>query len=263
MRDRLYRVEGVILKRTDVGEADRLLTLYTPDRGKLRAVAKGARKPSARKTGHVELFNRATLMIALGRDLDVVTQADTLESFMPLRNDLDRLSYAYYFAELVDRFTEEEEENRAVYDLLLHALHWLETTEKLPRTARYFEMQLLDGVGYRPQLQTCIHCRQELKPEDNFFTPEGGGVLHPQCAESYRDAHALSLNALKVLRYLQARDYAEVEKLNLTPKVEAEVEELLHYNLTHWLERNLKSIQFLHTLRAGTISSPVLDKGVA
>ncbi len=69
--------------------------------------------------------------------------------------------------------------------------------------------------------------------------------------------------ALKVLRYLQARDYAEVEKLNLTPKVEAEVEELLHYNLTHWLERNLKSIQFLHTLRAGTISSPVLDKGVA
>src|SRR5512140_592573 len=100
MRDRLYRIEALILRRSDVGEADRLLTLYTPDRGKVRAVAKGARKPSARKTGHVELFNHATLMIAVGRDLDVVTQADTVESFMLLRNDLDRLSYAYYFAEL-------------------------------------------------------------------------------------------------------------------------------------------------------------------
>ncbi len=262
-RDRLYRVEGVILKRTDVGEADRLLTLYTPERGKLRAVAKGARKPSARKTGHVELFNHATLLIAVGRDLDVITQADTVESFLPLRNDLDRLSYAYYFAELVDRFTEEEEENRAVYDLLLNSLHWLEKTERLARTARYFEMRLLDAVGYRPQLQFCINCRQELKPEDNFFTPEGGGVLDPRCAESYHDAHMISLNALKVLRYLQNRDYAEVERLALTPRVEAEVEELLHYNLTHWLERNLKSIQFLHTLRAGTISAPVLDEGVA
>ncbi|MGB8643969.1 MAG: DNA repair protein RecO [Anaerolineae bacterium] len=255
MRDRVYRIEALILKRTDVGEADRLLTLYTPDRGKLRAVAKGARKPSSRKTGHVELLNRAALMVAVGRDLDVITQADTLESFLPLRNDLDRLSYAYYFAELVDRFTEQEEENRAVYDLLLQALRWLEKTDRLPRTARYFEMRLLDAVGYRPELLHCVNCRQELAPEENFFTPEGGGVLDPGCRDSHRDSQMVSLNGLKVLRFLQTRDYAEVDRLALTPRVEAEVEQLLHYNLTHWLERNLKSIEFLHILRAGTVSS--------
>ncbi|MGE5138608.1 MAG: DNA repair protein RecO [Rudaea sp.] len=255
MRERLYRVEAIIIRRSDVGEADRLLTVMTPERGKLRVVAKGARKPSSRKTGHVELFNRTSLLIATGRELDIVTQADTLESFPGIRNDLDRLSYAYYFAELLDRLTEDEEENRPLYDLLVEALRWLERTEHLPRTARLFELRLLDVTGYRPQLYSCINCRRELKPEENFFTPAGGGVLHPQCRFSYQDARALSLNALKVLRFLQNREQPEIESLHLSAGVEAEVEEILHYNLAHSLERNLKSVAFLNTLRAGTMGS--------
>ncbi len=255
MRERLYRVQAIILKRTDVGEADRLLTLLTPDRGKLRAVAKGARKPSSRKTGHVELFNHASLLIAVGRDLDIVTQADTLEAFMPLRSNLDRLGYAYYFAELVDRFSEEESENRPVYDLTLRALHWLETTPHLPRTARYFELHLLDALGYRPQLYRCVNCGAELQPEENFFTPEGGGILDARCRDSHRDARAVSLNALKVLRFLQNREYAEVEQLRLTPQAESEVEDLLHEYLTHLLEKSLKSVAFLNTLRLNTVST--------
>jgi DNA repair protein RecO (recombination protein O) len=256
MRDRLYRVQAIILKRTDVGEADRLLTLYTPERGKLRAVAKGARKPSSRKTGHVELFNHASLLIAVGRDIDVITQADTLDSFLPLRRDLDRLSYAYYFAELVDRFTEEEEENSAIFDLILRSFHWLNLTERLPGTARYFEMRLLDALGYRPQLYRCVNCGEELQPEENYFTPEGGGMLNPKCRDSHRDAHAVTVNALKVLRFLQTREYDEVEKLRLTPQVDGEAEYLLHYYVTHWLERNLKSIEFLNTLKA-TLLNPI------
>jgi DNA repair protein RecO (recombination protein O) len=277
MRERLYRVEAVILKRTDVGEADRLLTLFTPERGKLRAVAKGARKPSSRKTGHVELFNHVSLLIAVGRDLDIVTQADTVESFLPLRRNLDRLSYAYYFAELVDRFTEEEAENRAVYDLILRAFHWLETTAMLPRPARsdaptrseelarlsvlarHFELHLLDALGYRPQLYRCVNCGEELQPEENFFSAEGGGVLNPKCHDSHRDARAVSLNALKVLRFLQSHEYAEVEQLRLTTPVESEAEELLNYYLTHLLERKLKSVEFLNTLRANTVSPVVTE----
>ncbi len=255
LRDRLYRVEAIILKRTDTGEADRLLTLFTPDRGKLRAVAKGARKPSSRKTGHVELFNRANLLIAVSRDLDIITQADTIESFQALRRDLDRLSYAYYFAELVDRFTEEQEENLEVYDLILHSFHWLEQTQHLARTARLFELQLLGGLGYRPELAYCVNCRRELRPEENFFSAESGGMLDPTCRESHSDARAVSLNGLKVLRFLQAREFGEVEQLRLTPAVESEVEELLHYDVSHLLERNLKSIAFLNELRAGTRST--------
>lgn len=249
MRDRVYRVEAIILKRTDVGEADRLLTIYTPDRGKLKAVAKGARKPSSRKTGHVELFNHASLLLAVGRDIDIITQADTLEPFLLVRSDLDRLSYAYYFAELVDRFTEEGEENLSLFDLMIKAFHWLEQTTDLAMTARYFELHLLDSLGYRPQLYHCVNCGEELVPEENFFTPEGGGMLNPKCRESHRDVGTVSLNSLKVLRFLSTREYDEVEKLKLTPQIESEVEFLLHHYLTHWLERNLKSIEFLNTLR--------------
>lgn len=259
MRDHLYRVQAIILKRTDIGEADRLLTLFTPDRGKLKAVAKGARKPSSRKTGHVELFNFTSLLIAVGRDIDIVTQADTLDAFLSLRINLDRLSYAYYMAELVDRFTGEEEENLAVFDLLMRGFHWLEKTDNLGRTARYFELHLLDALGYRPQLYRCVNCGEELLPEENFFSPEVGGMLNGKCRDSHQDAGAVSLNALKVLRFLSTSDLQEVEKLRLAPQVESEVEFLLNRYLTHWLERSLKSVEFLNTLRASLTNSNTLE----
>jgi len=249
MRERQYQVKGIVLKRTDVGEADRLLTLLTLQRGKLRAVAKGARKPAARKTGHVELFNCVELQIAAAREIDIVTQAQTLEPFLRLRDDLDRLSYAYYFAELADRFIEEEIEQSQVYELMLDALHWLERTNYLPRTARYFEMQLLDALGYRPQLHICIHSKEELLPEENFFSPEAGGMLKPQYRDLYRDSISVPVNALKVLRYLQMRNFSDIEQLKLSSQVEEQVEAILHYYITHLLERNLKSVDFLNTLK--------------
>ncbi|MBI4670952.1 MAG: DNA repair protein RecO [Chloroflexi bacterium] len=249
MRERQYQVRAIVLKRTDVGEADRLLTLLTAERGKLRAVAKGARKPSARKTGHVELFNSVALSLHVAREIDIITQAQTLEPFLAIREDLDRLSYAYYFAELIDRFVQEEIEQREVYDLLLNAQHWLEVTTHLSRTARYFEMQLLDVLGYRPQLYICIQSKEELLPEENFFSPEGGGMLKPQYRDAYRDAISAPVNALKVLRYLQSRSWQEIENLRLSSQVEAETEAILHYYVTHLLERNLKSVDFLNTLK--------------
>lgn len=249
MRDRLYRVNAIVLKRSDVGEADRLLTLLTAERGKIRAVAKGARKPAARKTGHVELFNHVALLIAVAREIDIISQADTLDPFMRIREDLDRLSYAYYFAELADRFLEQEVEHREVYALMLQALHWIETARELPRTARYFELHFLDELGYRPQLFNCVNCKEPLEPEENFFSPEAGGVLNPRCRDAQRDAIVISLNALKVMRYLQTRDYAGIQDLKLSPDVERETEALLHYYITHLLERDLKSVDFLNTLK--------------
>lgn len=258
MRERQYRVTAIVLKRTDVGEADRLLTLLTAQRGKLRAVAKGARKPSARKTGHVELFNSVELQIAVAREIDVVIQAQTLEPFLRLRNDLDRLSYAYYFAELVDRFVQEEIEQNEVYELVLDALQWLEQTAHLGRTARFFEMQLLDTLGYRPQLQFCVHSKQELVPEENFFSPEAGGILKPDYRDLYRDSISVPVNALKVLRYLQNRSIADVEQLKLSAQVEAEVEAILHYYVTHLLERSLKSVDFLNSLKHSPQATTIL-----
>jgi DNA repair protein RecO (recombination protein O) len=279
-RERLYRVEAIVLKRTDHGEADRLLTLFAPDLGKLRAIAKGARKPSSRKGGHVELFTHTHLLVAKGKQLDIVTQADTLDAFMPLRDNLERVGYAYYLAELVDRFSEEgdaasrggtrtdlksslprddaAEENRATFDLLLHALAALDDATTDPDLlARFFELRLLQYVGYRPQLFNCVHCGKAIEPIDNYFSAEVGGVLDPDCVQTQReriagrayDAQPISLNALKILRYLQTREWETVRGLRLNGEAMSEVETLMLRYITHHLERNLKSVDFLRELR--------------
>jgi DNA repair protein RecO (recombination protein O) len=276
MRDRLYRVEAIVLKRSDYGEADRLLTLYTPDLGKIRAIAKGARKPSSRKSGHVELFTHSALLLAKGRNLDIVTQADTLDAFLPLRENLERLGFAYYLAELVDQFAEEGDvssravpgdnsavENQPLFDLLLHSLAWLgEGTTEPALLARFFELHLLMYVGYRPQLFKCVNCGKVLEPVDNYFSADGGGVIDPDCVttqremmyEHARDVQPISLNALKVLRYLQTREWESIRTLRLNAETHAEVEMLMQRYIAHHLERNLKSVEFLKMLKQGIIA---------
>jgi DNA repair protein RecO (recombination protein O) len=117
-RERTYWTEAIVLRRTDFGEADRLLTVFTPERGKIKLIAKGARRPTSRKSGHVELFSHGQFLVAVGRELDIITQAETLEPFLPLRNDLLRTTYAYYLAELSDAFAAERDENRPLFELL-------------------------------------------------------------------------------------------------------------------------------------------------
>lgn len=257
MRERLYRVEAIVLKRTDTGEADRLLTLLTPDRGKLRAIAKGARKTKSRKGGHVELYTHCALQIAKGKQFDIITQADTLDAYITLRDNLDRVSYAYYLAELIDQFVEEVTEHAQVFDLFKHSLAWLgEPTTNPGLLARYFELQLLTHVGYRPQLFACANCGKTIEPIENYFSAQAGGVLDPDCAttlrEYARDAQPLALGTLKILRYLQTREWATVRVVRLTAHEQTQVELLMYRYIAHHLERNLKSVDFLNTLKSQT-----------
>src|SRR5512136_3333508 len=113
-RERVSRAEAIVLRHMDWGEADRLLWLFTRETGKIRAVAKGVRKPRSRKSGHLEPFTRVNLLLAQGRDLPIITQAEMIESHLPLRENLRRMGYAAYIVELLDRFTYEEGENVAM-----------------------------------------------------------------------------------------------------------------------------------------------------
>jgi len=117
-RQRLYRLGALVLKRRDLGEADRLLTIFTSDRGKLTILAKGVRKPASRKAGHIEPFTYVDLLVAKGRNLDVLTQAETIDPHRQLREDLWRSTWAYYVAELADVFTQDADPNQPLFDLL-------------------------------------------------------------------------------------------------------------------------------------------------
>src|SRR3990172_4356320 len=121
-RERIFRTEAVILRRQDLGEADRLVVAYSPDRGKLRLVAKGVRRLNSRKAGHLEPFSRTSLLIARGRELDIISQAEAVETYPALQTDLLRVGQASYVVELIDRFTFEEGGSRPAYALLLETL---------------------------------------------------------------------------------------------------------------------------------------------
>lgn len=248
-RERVYKTEAIVLRRTDFGEADRLLTVFTPERGKLKLIAKGARKPTSRKSGHVELFSRGQFLVAVGRDLDIVTQAETVEPYLALRQDLIRTAYAYYVAELADAFTGEGDENRRLFDLLKDTFGWLGGTADLQLVARFYEVHLLGLLGYQPQLFVCSSCQSLLQPEANYLSPADGGVLCPRCGADRPGTTEISANALKVLRFLQTRDWETCRLLRLSAASHAEVERALNLYITYHLERKLKSVEFLHRLR--------------
>jgi DNA repair protein RecO (recombination protein O) len=248
-RERTFRTDAIVLRRQDFGEADRLLTLLTPQHGKFRALAKGARKPTTRKAGHVELFARVDMLIARGRDLHIVAQAETKDPFLPLREDLIRGTYANHLVELLDRFTAEEDASRAEYELLAQALGWL-CDEVDPRlVARFYELQLLGLAGFAPSLHQCAIGQEDVQPQDQFFSATDGGVVCPDHAAITQHGVPLSLNALKALRYLQTRSWPTVRTLTLNGPLHLELESVLLSYLTYLLEQRLQSVDFLRRLR--------------
>lgn len=248
-RERTYRTEAIVLRRSDFGEADRLLTLFSREYGKIRAIAKGARKPQSRKTGHVELFMRTRFLIAKGRNLDIVTQAEMVEGYNRLRDDLVRTTYASYAVELLDRFTPDEDRNLHLYDLLSDMLRWLASSDNLLLAARYYELHLLSLLGYRPQLFQCVSCGESIEEQNQYFSAELGGLLCPNCHRADGKAVEISGAGVKVLRFLQTRPWTAAAELRLRRDLHTELEEAMYYYLTYILERNLKSADFLQRLR--------------
>lgn len=261
-----YSSEAIILKRTDLGEADRVVTLFTPYKGKFHAVAKGARRPVSKLAGHLELLNRSQLQLALGRNLDIITQAEVRENFLRLRTELWHMTCGFYLAELVDRFLEERVPHSDIYTLLLQTLRYLEadahaltqqraqeveaeslqTSGKTPLLLRYFEMHLLSAIGYAPSLHQCASCSSELLPQENGFKASLGGVLCPQCSHLWE--RSLSLNGFKVLRYIQEKTWREAARVRLNPSLNGELEAVMHSLLRFHLERDLKAWSFLDML---------------
>ncbi len=249
-RDRLYRTEAIIIRRSDFGEADRVLTLWTLRYGKRRVIAKGARKTTSRRAGHVELFNRAELQLAVGRNLDIVTDAQVIDAYRGLRDDLPRLSYAYYVAELIDKLTADDEEHPAVYQLLAQTLAALEASAVPDLAARYFELHLLNLLGYRPYLFTCVNCQEPLDEAADRWSVTGGGMLCPRCAPREPQTLPISLPAFKALRFLQREPIDAIEQLQrLSQPLRHELEAVLRATLRPILERDLKSVAFLDTVR--------------
>jgi DNA repair protein RecO (recombination protein O) len=249
---RLYVTDAIVLSRFDYGEADRILTLLTPELGKIKAIAKGIRRPTSRIGGSLEPLAELRLQLAKGRTFDVVTQVTMQHAWLGLRDDLEVTATAWYCAELVDRSLEERHAAEPLYLLLRRAYELLDAGMAPGRVARWFEMRLCDELGVRPEVDRCVECDRLLEPDDEVrWLPLLGGVLCSRHAGPSHAAAGLSTDALKVLKAYQRMDVEALAGLRLPPAVEAEVERVLGDFVRHVMERDTRSRRFLEEVRAG------------
>jgi len=248
-KPRNYQTEAVIIRKTRLGEADRILTLYTPRLGKIHAVAKGVRRPRSKMAGHLELLTHSQISLARGRNLDTITGCQTIDSFLPLKSDLWLTSCALYVTELVEQFTADQVESLPLFQLLLETMHRLCQGGDWEPALRYFELRLLNEVGYRPQLQRCVSCQKPLEPATNSFCPSAGGMLCPDCSQTQPVTYPLSVSALKVLRFFQDSDYDNASKIKTGPELSHELDRIMRRYFEFLLEREVKSAVWLDSLR--------------
>jgi DNA repair protein RecO (recombination protein O) len=247
---REYQTEAIVIKKTKLGEADSILTFFTPRLGKIQGFAKSLRKPKSKMAGHLELLTHSTVSFSRGRgSIDTIVGAQTINAFMPLKNDLWLTSCGLYAAELVHQFTAEHQENYAIFQLLLDTLNRLCGEEYKELVLRYYELHLLEKAGYRPQLRECVTCHRALDPGTNYFSPAAGGILCPECNLNQPFSYPLSLNAQKVLRLLQNEDFFTMPRLKIDAELAREMENTIGGYLRYLLEKEVKSAAWLDTLR--------------
>lgn len=251
----LYRTEAVILKQMPLGEADRILTMFTPSFGKVRAVAKGVRKPTSRMSGSVEPLTRANMLLSKGSELDVISQSEPIDAYLAVRGDLEKTSTCFYLAELIDAFTTEQSENRTLYRHFVNSIETIcslksENVREFMLLRASYESGLLAMTGYRPQISRCIECGQP--PQSSVsFSASGGGIICQRCRSKQMVTRPLSMAALKMLGALENNAFVQLKKQPYQEDITLEVEALLRQYIWYLLERNLKSTAFMDAVRRG------------
>lgn len=249
-RPRSYKTRAIVLAHLDLGEADRIITLLTPEDGKFRAIAKGVRRPRSRMGGSVEPFAELDLVLARGRELDVVTSVAVAHAWLRLRDELESTATAWYLGELADRAIEERAGAHPVYGLLRRACQLLDDGMAPGRVARWFEAGLADALGVRPELDRCVECDRPLQEHDRFrWVPALGGVICGGHLRPPAESAPLSLEALKLLRAYRRLDVEALAALRLPPEVEGDVEALMRRYMRYILEREARSLSFVDEVR--------------
>jgi DNA repair protein RecO (recombination protein O) len=237
----LYRDEGIVLRTHKLGEADRIVVFFTAGRGKVRAVAKGVRKTKSRFGGRLEPTNRVSLLLYEGRELDIVTQAETIEYHPALRDDLERLTDAIAVVEAVDQVTQEGESSPGLYRMLAAALRTLaqhEPRSPLLVAAFYWKLLALEGVA--PVLDRCVRCEDGTVADLLSFDPVEGGAL---CRE-HRRGPVLEPGALELIRRILGGDLAAVLH-EPAGRAAAAASGLATTALEAHLERRLRTVHLL------------------
>lgn len=235
-----------MIRVRDFDEADKVVTLLTRDEGKVQAVARGARRPRSRYAAATQLFTHCQVAMYHGRNLETLSQIEIVDSFRFLREDLVRMAYATYMMELVDETVKEKQRQEALFLLLLTTLHLLGSDTDPEPLLHAFELKLLTLLGFKPQLDACVHCGEPVEGTEIRFSPGLGGVLGPSCPSEGESVTRISRGALETMRRLQSGDLRRTHVIQVSPGTAAEIAHVLDSYIELRTERRLRSLEFLH-----------------
>jgi len=244
-----YTANVIVLRRINFGETDRIVTLYSRERGKISGIAKGARKPVSRLAGATEVLTSSRLRLAIRKALNIISQAEIKESFPRIHTDLKRLSYAGYLAELVDKFVEEHEVSIDIFDLLLSALYLLERPNDPEKITHMFELQFMCLMGYEPRLDKCLRCLAHPSSDELYFSPSMGGLVCRECGPLPEDAIQVMPETVEALERLLTAEAPDVERMEIPKEVMDQIARVMRWYIRYHSGRELKSLDFIQTLR--------------
>lgn len=239
-----YRARALVLKKTKLGETDLIVTLLGADGCQLRAVAKGARKPGSRFGARVEPFTVGDFMMAEGRTLDVITDAETVTAHAGIRTDYDRTQAAAVVADVLDKISVECQTEERLFGLAVATLGAMESAggDELLALVVAFLAKSMAMHGYRPQFEACASCGERLRPDEDRFSLDAGGPLCQGCDTSARDVARAPAGVRSALGALMRSTMAEVGGLGIPHGVLRECFALMRAFVRHHLPARLKAL---------------------
>ncbi|MFH1395513.1 MAG: DNA repair protein RecO [Candidatus Omnitrophota bacterium] len=241
-----HKAEGIILKKYLLRETSYIIIAFTKEFGKIKGVIKGVRAPYPQFAGNFEIFTQCRLLFYKKKKnaMDLITQCEALDFFLPIRKDIERLTYANYFIELVNTVTTEYDINEELYRVLTESLKMLASKTSAKRAARIFELKLLNVLGFSPQMEECALCGY-AGTGLNLFSIKNGGVLCKSCGKVSGGFMSLSNGTVNFIKKIQQNDFDKIAQIKVSKEVGMETETVLKKFLNYYINYPIKSLKFL------------------
>jgi DNA repair protein RecO (recombination protein O) len=244
------QVKGIILRKQDYRENDRLFVIYTDELGKIEAVAKGARKIKSKMAGHLDLFSVVNLMVAPGKTYYQIAGADREKNFLNVKNDLSKTVLVSFCLETVDGFTKLDHPDQKLYELLAEMMEIFDSEKnknflKLYVLSKFFVLKLMSILGWTPELYVCVKCKKKIMPNENFFDAARGGLT---CGNCGRGGLPISTAAIKILRFVLQRNLKSAAAIKITKTQIKEISKIVDAFVAVRQDKELKTAKWISHL---------------
>lgn len=248
-----YACEGVIIRRQNFGEADRLVTFFSDRYGKIRAVAKGARRPAAKMAGTLELFFNVKLRLAEGKNLDIIVESNPVAVWRSIREDLAKMQLASYLGEIVDKTTQENQTHPGVYRLLIESFEYINVAGLSAQAgyvasnvaSDFFRLRIMKELGYEPSVERCAVSHEKLEAGLNYWSSSSGGVVCSDHAKQAERAVQIEDNTVKMMRLMLNRDLRQTAQIEAPEKIKTQTHRIINDFFEYHFDINLKSKKYV------------------